>query len=236
MLTLSLAVLLFAGNNKSISNETSKDAKTNEQVTLNENALPPDMMTLPFNVMVIKHTVADYNVWKMAFDADSTYRNAAGLHSIGVDRGIENPNLINLPFMVEDVQKAKAFGADPRLKKVMDNAGVTSAPSVLFVKVMRMSPEMLKASDYEEVILKVKDFDAWLKVFDGEGAAMRAKDGMTDGVLGQGIDDPNLVYLVFAITDVEKAKAARASIERQKLIKKSGVIGQPKVFYGRSQM
>lgn len=236
MLTLSLAGLLFAGNNKSISKEPNKDSKRNEQVIMNENALPPDMMTLPFNALVIKHTVADYSVWKSVFDADSTKRIAAGLHKIGVSRGIENPNLVNIAFMVEDVQKAKAFRSDPSRKEVMDKAGVISAPMVKFIKVLRMTKEMQKLLDYVEVTIKVKDFDAWLKVFDGEGAAMRTKDGMVDLVLAQGIDDPNLVYLVFKITDLAQAKAAMDNPARQKLMKKSGVIGQPEVYYGRDQM
>ena len=64
---------------------------------------------------------------------------------------------------------------------------------------------------------------------------MRAKDGLQDGVLAQGIDDPNLVYLVFKITDLEQAKAALINPERKKLMQKSGVIGEPEIYFGRYQ-
>jgi len=234
-MALSLAMVLFAGNTKSTGNAAQMDAKSTEQTVTNENVPPDDMMSLPFNVVVIRHTVADYNVWKPFFDADSTNRSAAGLHLLGLSRGIENQNEVEIPFMIEDVQKAKAFTTNPVLKDVMQKGGVTSAPSILFIKVIRMSETMKTPGDYAEVTLKIKDFDSWIKVFDGEGEAMRAKDGLQDGVLAQGIDDPQLVYLVFKITDLEKAKAAMTNPARKKLMQKSGVMGEPEIFFGRDQ-
>ena len=235
MLALSLAMLLFAGTAQSTNNATKMDAKSSEQPAATEIAPPDDMMSLPFNVVVIRHTVADYNVWKPFFDADSTNRNAAGLHLLGLSRGIENQNEVEIPFMIEDVQKAKAFTTNPVLKEVMQKGGVTSAPSILFIKVLRMSKALQMPGDYAEVTLKIKDFDSWMKVFDGEGPEMRAKDGLQDGVLAQGIDDPHLVYLVFKITDLKQAKAALINPERKKLMQKSGVMGEPVIYFGRDQ-
>ena len=235
-LALSLAMVLFAGNTRNTNKATKMDTKTTEELVTKENVPPDDMMSLPFNAVVIRHTVADYSVWKPLFDADSVNRNAAGLHLIGLARGIENQNDVEIPFMVEDVQKAKTFTTNPVLKDVMQKGGVTSAPSIVFIKVLRMSKEIQMPGDYAEVILKVKDYDSWIKVFDGEGAAMRAKDGLVDGVLARGIDDPNLVYLVFKITDLKQAKAAIMNPARKKLMQKSGVMGEPVVYYGRDQM
>jgi len=234
-LALSLAMVPFAGNAKSTGKAAKMDFKSTEQAVSKENDPPDDIMSLPFNVVIIKHTVADFNVWKPYFDADSTNRNAAGLHLLGMSRGIENQNEVEIPFMIEDVQKAKAFTTNPVLKDVMQKGGVTSAPSILFIKVLRMSKALQMPGDYVEVTLKIKDFDSWIKVFDGEGAEMRAKDGLQDGVLAQGIDDPNLVYLVFKITDLEQAKAALINPERKKLMQKSGVIGEPEIYFGRYQ-
>ena len=234
-LALSLAMVLFAGNTKSTGQAAIINDESSEQPVLNENVPPDDMMSLPFNAVVIKHTVADYNEWKPFFDADSTNRNAAGLHLVGVARGIENENEVEIPFMIEDVQKAKAFVSNPVLKEVMQKGGVTSAPSILFIKVLRMSKALQMPGDYVEVTLKIKDFNSWVKVFDGEGAALRTKDGLQDGVLAVGIDDPKLVYLVFKITDLEQAKAAMIDPARKKLMEKSGVMGEPEIFYGRDQ-
>jgi len=53
--------------------------------------------------------------------------------------------------------------------------------------------------------------------------------------LAQGIDDPHLVYLVFKITDLEQAKAAMINPARKKLMQKSGVLGEPEIYFGRDQ-
>jgi len=183
--------------------------------------------------MVIRHTVADYDKWKPFFDADAHYHEAAGIHVIGVARGIENANDIEIPAIIDDVAKARAFATDPRLKEVMQKAGVVSAPDIKFIHVLRMTDA--GKCDYAEVIAKVKDFDAWLKVFDSEGPATRKNDGLIDIVLGRGIDDPNLVYLVFKINSVAEGNAAMANPARQKLMQESGVVGQPAIYFGRDQ-
>ena len=188
---------------------------------------------LPFDAMVIRHTVADYDKWKPVFDADAPLREAAGVHAISVARGMENPNDIEIPTQIDDLPKARAFSADPRLKDVMQKGGVVSAPVIKFIHVLRMV-ETGKCN-WAEVTCKVKDFDAWLKVFDGEGAATRKKDGLTDVVLARGIEDPNWVYLVFKINSVAEANAALASPARQKLMEQSGVEGKPSVYFGSDQ-
>jgi len=235
-LTLSLAaILLLTGNNLGAANKSKTDSTSPGQSTMKKSSPDPDAPKLPFNVVVIKHTVADYSKWKPLFDADSINRNAAGFHLIGVARGIDNPNEVEAPFMIDDVQKAKAFTTDPKLKNVMQKAGVISEPNIKFIKVLRMSDALNSPGDYAEVAHKVKDFDAWLKVFDKEGTATRTNDGLIDGVLARGIDDPNLVYLVFKITDLAKAKAAFDNPARQKIMQESGVVGKPEVYFGRDQ-
>lgn len=191
--------------------------------------------SLPFNVVVIKHSVADYNKWKPFFDSDSVNRNAAGLHSMGITRGVENQNEVELPFMIDDVQKAKAFATNPKLKDVMQKGGVISEPNIKFLKVLRMTDALQNHVEYLEISHKVKDFDVWLKAFDTEGPTTRANDGIVDGVLARGIDDPNLVFLVFKITDLSKAKAALDKPARQKIMQEAGVIGKPEVYFGQAQ-
>ena len=234
VLVLCIASGLFAFSSiQSVAQVAKTDTKA--PTAMKEDSNSGGMPDLPFNVVVIKHTVADYNKWKPFFDSDSVNRNAAGLREIGLARGIENQNEVEIPFMIGDVQKAKAFTNDPKLKDVMQKAGVVSQPDIKFIKVLRMTDALQNPGQYLEVSHKVKDFDAWLKVFDAEGPATRANDGIEDGVLARGIDDPNLVYLVFKITDLAKAKAALDKPERQKIMQEAGVIGKPEVYFGQDQ-
>jgi quinol monooxygenase YgiN len=181
----------------------------------------------PFDVMEISHTVKDYATWKKGFDADELNRKGAGLEFIVLSRSIENPNSVTVVLQATDLAKAKAFAASPKLKEVMEKNGVISKPVISYFKVIRFNPDS-KEKSWVVVTHKVKDFDTWLKVFDKEGTAARAAQGLIDVVLSRDIDDPSIVHLVFDIKDMAKAKASLFSEEKKKLMMSAGVVGPPK--------
>jgi hypothetical protein len=188
----------------------------------------------PFDVVDVIHTVKDYAKWRPVFDADSANRKAAGMQDLAVGRDADDANRLLLAFKISDMAKAKAFAADPKLKAAMDKGGVNSKPEMTYYHIIRMigSP----AKQWVVVNHKVKDFNAWLKVFDGEGAAKRASEGLVDRALGRGIDDTTMVHLVFGVTDMAKAKAAMSSDDKKKLMESAGVIGKPDIrFYNEAQ-
>ena len=185
----------------------------------------------PFDVLEITHTVKDFATWKKAFDADEPNRKASGLEFIVLGRSAENPNTVNIVLHASDVAKAKAFTASPRLKEVMEKNGVITKPEFNYYKVIRINPDS-KETSWVQVTYKVKDFDAWQKVFDANGrTANRAAQGLIDVVLARGIDDPNIVHLVFDIKDMAKAKAYMTSDETNKLRISAGMIGSPKIEF-----
>src|SRR6185437_14622673 len=105
-----------------------------------------------------------------------------------------------------------------------------SKPDLEFFKVIRFNPNSHE-KQWVVITHKVKDFDAWQKVFDTEGSAIRASDGLVDVVLARGIEDSNLVQIVFDITDMAKAKASMNSADKKKLMMSAGVEGAPKIEY-----
>lgn len=136
-----------------------------------------------------------------------------------------------MAYNVTDMQKAKDFGNSPKLKEAMQKAGVISKPDIEFFKVIRFNSNSHE-KQWVVITHKVKDFDAWLKVFDAEGSAKRASDGLVDVVLARGVEDSNLVHIVFDITDMAKARASMNSAEKKKLMMSAGVEGTPKIeFY-----
>jgi hypothetical protein len=184
----------------------------------------------PFDVMEISHTIKDYTVWKKAFDADELNRKGSGLNFIVIGRSNENPNNVTVVLHASDLAKAKTFSASPKLKEVMEKNGVISKPEFNYYKVIRINPDS-KEKSWVQVSYKVKDFDAWLKVFDKDGTANRASQGLIDVVLARGINDPNIVHLVFDIKDMAKAKASITSEEKNKLRISAGMIGSPKIEF-----
>jgi len=233
LFALGASAFLFSCNNSS--NETSTKTDTTKMdttaVTPPPTSTAPAGPAVPFDVAIIYHSVKDYAAWRPGFDTDSTARRASGLGDIVVGKKVGKPNDVEIVLMASDIAKAKAFAADPRLKDVMQKNGVTSKPEIDYWHVIRFDAKNdASSSTWAEVTHKVKDFDTWVKAFDAE-ASMRPGFGLADAVLARGIDDPNLVYIVFAVTDMDKAKARMASPELKKIMMDAGVVGAPKVAF-----
>jgi len=225
LLGVCFAIALYScSNNDTVKNEDlKKDSTAADTTTASGTA---DASFKPFDVMEVIHTVKDYATWRPLYDNDSAMRLSHGIHKIAIGRDADNPNKVLIAMQTDDVQKAKEFSASPELKAVMDKAGVVSRPDVTWWHVVRYNPNSHE-KQWVVVSHKVKDYDAWLKVYDSEGTAARLNDGMVDVVIARGIQDPNMVHLVFDIKDMAKAKAAMMSDAKKKLMESAGVIGAP---------
>ena len=229
LIALSISLGIASCNNAS---EKKATAETKDTATFNANEPAATGPTLPMDVVTIYHTVKDYNQWRAGFDADSVARNASGFSFVAVERSADKPNDVKIVLAPSDMAKAKAFIADPRLKNVMDKLGVISKPKINFWSIIRFNEEKrVPGGALIEINLKAKDFDAWLKGFDGEGIARRAADGWEDIAMGRGKDDPNMVHLVFGVTDMAKLKVRLADPELKKIMEEAGVVGAPAITF-----
>jgi hypothetical protein len=181
-------------------------------------------------VVIIQHPVSGYDHWRPYFDKDDSARKAYGLSTVGVGRGIDDPSHIILFFKTDDTAKAASFMNRPELKMTMDSAGVTGPPVTDLVNTVRNDTSKTDIKDRVLIIHKVKDFDAWLKVFDNEGMETRKSYGLIDRALARGMNDPNMVYIVFAVSDWAKANARINSDELKKTMTDAGVEGPPTII------
>ena len=188
----------------------------------------------PFQVMAISYTVKNYDTWKKVFDEHESTRAESGLTTRALARGTENPNKIYLFLNVANMQKAKEYAANPKLKEVRKTAGVTSEPEVIYSNVVRFEESPAELKGRVRITHKVKDFDAWLKVYDAEGKETRAANGLLDRAIARNVEDPNLIYLTFAISDLEKVKVRLKDPKLQKIMSDGGVISKPVIDYYKS--
>lgn len=229
MLAFAISAALFSCGGHSATKST--DSATAPDSTATAKTTADTTLAAPFDVVEVTHVVKDYDKWRPAFNSDSTVRKGSGMIDLVVGRGVDSANRVMIVLKVSDIAKAKAFASDPRLKDVMTKSGVISKPDVEFFHVIRFNPNSHQ-KQWVIITHKVKDFDAWLKVYDGEGTATRESNGEVDLALARGIDDPNLVHVVFDISDMAKAKADIYSDAKKKLMMSAGVIGAPLIqFY-----
>lgn len=221
--------LASCGNNPKETAETTEADTTAADTAAAMAPAAPEFT--PFKVMAVTHKVKDFDKFKEVYMAHDSMRHASGLTHFRTGRGLDDPNMVFVVNRIDDVAKAKEFAASEDLKNAMKKAGVVGPPTIAFAEIIRLDSSMLEIKDRVRVIHRVKDFDAWLKVYDGEGKETRAANGIIDRSLSRGIDDPNTVTLTFAISDMEKAKARMNSPELKALMMGAGVEGAPSFFF-----
>ena len=191
------------------------------------------MASQPTKILLVQHKVADFAKWKAGYLAHDSMRMAAGLSQFRLARGIDDSNMVVVMNIMQDLKKAKDFGASDDLKKAMKDAGVVDTPKADFLQMVRGDTSMVPQMERLMVAHKVKDYGVWLKAFDAEGTATRASFGLMDKAIGRGIEDSNMVYVIFAVTDIAKAKARAQSPELKKIMDDGGVEGIPSALFYR---
>jgi hypothetical protein len=78
--------------------------------------------------VLIHHEVADYTVWKAAFDSALDWRRQHGELSCRIFLDAGNLNDLTLLFEWESLEKARAFLGSDELQARMASAGVKSPP------------------------------------------------------------------------------------------------------------
>lgn len=85
------------------------------------------------STMIVQHAVADYGVWRTAYDSGAPLR---ARHNCTADRVLRSTNgdgetlTVLHDFTTED--DARAFAADPDLASLMTRAGVVGPPTITF--------------------------------------------------------------------------------------------------------
>ena len=80
--------------------------------------------------IIIRHRVADFDVWKAAFDQHGSVRREYGLVDTGLLRDEEDANMVTILMSTDDTARAREFFASDSLRETMDGAGVVSQPDM----------------------------------------------------------------------------------------------------------
>jgi quinol monooxygenase YgiN len=81
-------------------------------------------------VVIVTHEVKDYNTWRKGYEADELNRKNAGFKVSGVYADVKNPNMVSVIGEFPNAAAAEAFTTSPKLKEVMEKAGVIGKPDV----------------------------------------------------------------------------------------------------------
>ncbi len=190
----------------------------------------PSVPVKPANVLIIKHKVGNFAKWKAGYEAGDSLRLAYGLHNYVIGRGVADSTMVMVAVKMDDAAKAKAFTALPELDANMKKAGVKSKPEIMFIDVQMMDSATNNITQRVMVTHKVKDWDAFKKVFDSHKQT-RVDAGLSDRAVGYEFGNNKMVMIVGAVSDMKKAQDFFGSKDLKDKMAEAGVDGPPTIFF-----
>ena len=91
-------------------------------------------------ILSVKHTVADFDAWKLVFDEHAGNRKEHGATGHRLAQSLDDLNALTVLVMFPDRAAAEGFLADASLRSVMSRAGVTSEPTIELLEVTEEVP------------------------------------------------------------------------------------------------
>ena len=88
--------------------------------------------TMPY--LLIRHKIANYEMWKPGFDAHSATRQASGSKGGQLFRNASDPNEMVVLLKWDDLEKARQFTQSDELREVMQRLGVIDHPDIYFLE------------------------------------------------------------------------------------------------------
>ena len=85
-------------------------------------------------IIMVQHTVRDYDAWKAVFDEHQSIRARYGATGHELYRGLADPNEVTVVNTFPSKEQAEAFAADPSLKEAMERGGVISEPRLTWAQ------------------------------------------------------------------------------------------------------
>jgi hypothetical protein len=174
-------------------------------------------------VVGVTHTVKDFAAWLKVYQAKSDSNSRVSLYV-----SPEDPNLVTVFELTVSHEDAKKMFASEDLKKVMQEAGVSSEPVFMYFDMKYRNMEKSPKKYRVLVSHEVADYDAWKKVFDAD-APRRAEASLELRALSTDADNPKMVYIMFATEDANQAKGMMDTDDLKAKMKEAGVISEPKV-------
>ena len=85
-------------------------------------------------IIIVQHTVRDYDAWKPVFDDHEAVRRHHGATGHEIYRGLDDPNEVTVVNHFPSREQAEAFAADRSLPEAMERGGVIGEPRITWAR------------------------------------------------------------------------------------------------------
>ena len=225
MTLVALAAILFACT-------PSKKEEEKKEVAVEPTA--SEEMKSPPTVVMVTHTVDDFDTWYQAYSSADSLRATGGFNNETVHRGIEDPSLVVYTAYSKGHDSAREYFGREELKAKMKEAGVNQEPEFSFWDLMWNRGEY-EYPMFEGIMFvrhDVKAADVWLDKFHAHDS-VRMSNGIYAIATGTLENSPNHVGIYLGVTNVESANAMLGDPEMKKVMDEAGVTSEPVVLMAK---
>lgn len=192
--------------------------------------MPEEARSGPPAAIVVRHRVADFDRWKVAFDEHEDARVAAGILGHHLNRAEEDPNLVTIYLAVADVDGARSFAESDDLRNVMEQAGVVGEPELMWMTPVREAIDWDRELPAFIVSHRVADFDSWLAGYDAADD-LREEHGIVGHAVNRAFDDPSVAIVYHQAESFDALRAFLESDELRAAMEETGVVSEPEVSF-----
>jgi hypothetical protein len=84
------------------------------------------------STIIVRHRVADFDAWKIAYDEHGAMRSEYGISDVSLHRDADDPSMVSVILKADDLGRAREFASTDDLREAMESAGVISQPEIWF--------------------------------------------------------------------------------------------------------
>jgi hypothetical protein len=81
-------------------------------------------------ILMVEHRVADWDAWKLAFEAHSDMQQRHGATGHLIYRRVDDPLVVTVLMQFPSRDALEGFMNDPSLAQAMESAGVVGVPQI----------------------------------------------------------------------------------------------------------
>lgn len=211
--TSSLALLILAAGCGRNSTHQAENSQAFDSVTLSAYS--------GYTAVAVIHEVKDYDEWLKVYTDRSDPESRISIYA-----SPDDPNLITVFELTKSHMDAKNVFASDQFKKAMLEEGVISDPVFNYYDVKFREPGKTNKQYRLGVSHEVENYEKWKKVFD-EDEPIRTKADLELRAISTNADNQNMVNIMFATDDINKAKGVINSDELRKRMTEAGVRSEP---------
>lgn len=174
-----------------------------------------------FTAVAMTHEVHDYRTWLTAYNDLSDPDSRVSIYA-----SPEDPNLITVFELTKSHKEARNAFSSPHFREILQAEGVTTEPVLSYFDVKFRASSSTNKIYRLGVSHEVDNYEHWRKVFD-EDEPIREKANLELRAISTNADNPNMVNILFATDDIEKAKEVINSEELKKRMTEAGVRSEP---------